>query len=80
MIFFLAGAAVLGVGLWIKFDKFIQNTAAAAGLDMLIQPLYTASYVLMAFGAFTFVIGFCGCCGALKESKVRMITCKLSKS
>merc|ERR1711963_965312 len=31
--------------------------------------LRTAAYILIGFGAFVFLVGFCGCCGAIRRSK-----------
>lgn len=27
------------------------------------------AYILIGFGAFVFLVGFCGCCGAIRRSK-----------
>jgi len=69
IIFFIAGAAILGVGLWVKFDKNFENIASVTVIGNVASLLNTAAYVLIAFGAIIFVVGFCGCCGAIKESK-----------
>merc|ERR550534_19875 len=31
--------------------------------------LRTAAYILIGFGVFVFLVGFCGCCGAIRRSK-----------
>lgn len=79
--FFLFGAASLGVGIWVLVDKSsllqlaktnLPNTSSAQDLNSYLQTpslLQVGAYVLIAIGAFTFVVGFCGCCGAIKESK-----------
>ncbi|KAK3791516.1 hypothetical protein RRG08_061529 [Elysia crispata] len=69
-IFWLSGAAVLGVGIWILVDPEIedyQEVISDATDDD--QFLKTAAYILIAFGAFVFLVGFCGCCGAIRSSK-----------
>lgn len=71
ILFFLAGAAVLGVGIWIRVDKSLENFRGPdTGLEDFRNALNTSAYVLIAFGAFTFLVGFCGCCGAMKNNKV----------
>lgn len=71
ILFFLAGAAVLGGGLWVRFDEsLLKFKGENTGLQEFRDGLYLAAYVLIAFGAFTFVVGFAGCCGAMRESKV----------
>ncbi|PAA63419.1 hypothetical protein BOX15_Mlig023279g1 [Macrostomum lignano] len=84
IVFFLLGAASVGVGIWVavnKSDLFrvinlidarvdqgdnkgqIDSVANQNGLVMV------AGFILIGIGAFTLVVGFCGCCGAVKESK-----------
>lgn len=73
---FLAGAAVLGVGVWVKVDSgsllgLLDNVEGApSGLSQLIN----VSYLLMAVGGVLLVIGFLGCCGAVKESRCMLLT------
>jgi hypothetical protein len=68
--FFLSGVALLGVGIWLLVDKSLTET-----LDLIkvatddTDQIKNVSYVLIGVGAFVFIVGFLGCCGALKESK-----------
>lgn len=62
-IFWLAGAAILGIGIWTEvdpgqFDAFLGNSGYAL-----------PAKILIAAGAFVMVVGFLGCCGAIKESR-----------
>ncbi|KAK2816901.1 hypothetical protein Q5P01_025092 [Channa striata] len=72
---FLAGAAILGVGIWVKVDSgsllgLLENVDnAPAGLSQLSN----ISYLLIAVGAVLLVIGFLGCCGAVKESRCMLL-------
>ncbi|XP_064652781.1 tetraspanin-18-like isoform X1 [Lineus longissimus] len=72
IIFFLVGAVLLGVGIWVVVDNtylmaFINNfNTGGVNVGGLLS---SSAYVLIAFGAFIFVVGFLGCCGAWKESK-----------
>ncbi|XP_064602646.1 CD9 antigen-like isoform X2 [Liolophura sinensis] len=68
-IFWISGSAVLSVGIWIRVDPQIEYYFGKFGdLDIPIDYLYTSAYVLMGVGAFVFLVGFCGCCGAVRES------------
>ncbi|XP_026159376.1 tetraspanin-1-like [Mastacembelus armatus] len=73
---FLAGAAILGVGIWVKVDSgsllgLLENLDnAPSGLSQLVN----ISYLLMAVGGVLLVIGFLGCCGAVKESRCMLMT------
>ncbi|KAF6018247.1 hypothetical protein EB796_023478 [Bugula neritina] len=69
IIFFLAGAAILGVGIYIRVDPNFSQILKASGLESITSLVFPVAYVLIAFGAFTFLVGFCGCCGAIRQSK-----------
>ncbi|XP_070559240.1 CD151 antigen-like isoform X2 [Ptychodera flava] len=68
IIFLLAGAAVLGVGVWILVSA--NSVAAIFGSQLLVQ----SSYVLMVAGAIAIIMAFIGCCGAWKENKCLLMT------
>lgn len=61
--FWLAGAAVLGVSIWVLVDDDFSDVVNVAGVD-----IYTGSYVLIVAGCVMLIVGFAGCCGAIKES------------
>ncbi|CAK6953458.1 tetraspanin-1-like [Scomber scombrus] len=73
---FVAGAAILGVGVWVKVDSASllgiveQAENAPSGLSQLAN----ISYLLMAVGGVLLVIGFLGCCGAIRESRCMLLT------
>ncbi|XP_048727431.1 CD9 antigen-like isoform X2 [Ostrea edulis] len=69
IIFWLSGAALLGVGIWFKVDKNINSYFDVVDVDTQDPYFDYAVYVLIGFGAFVFLVGFCGCCGAIRESK-----------
>lgn len=64
-VFWLAGTGVLAVGLWLRFDT--KTAGLFTGEDS-PSVFFTGVYILLAAGALMMVVGFLGCCGALKES------------
>lgn len=76
-IFFVVGSAVLCVGIWLAVDKtsFIHLTHFSTldkNVEELTEPtvIEQGAYILIAAGAFIFLIFFLGYCGAIKESRV----------
>uniref|UniRef100_A0A3Q2Q0G8 Tetraspanin n=1 Tax=Fundulus heteroclitus TaxID=8078 RepID=A0A3Q2Q0G8_FUNHE len=65
--FWLAGGAVLAVGVWTLVDK-------SDYISLLNSSFYSASaYILIAAGAIVIVTGLIGCCGTLKEKRSLLI-------
>ncbi|XP_058482038.1 CD9 antigen-like isoform X1 [Solea solea] len=64
-IFWLAGTGVLAVGLWLRFDT---RTAGLFEGEDAPTVFFTGVYLLIFAGALMMVVGFLGCCGAIKES------------
>ncbi|XP_052409370.1 tetraspanin 35 [Carassius gibelio] len=74
-IIFLAGAAILGVGIWVKVDSgsvlsFLQNIQGAPGE---LGQVLNVGYLLIAVGAVLLILGFLGCCGAIRESRCMLL-------
>ncbi|XP_041853061.1 tetraspanin 35 [Melanotaenia boesemani] len=74
-IIFLAGATILGVGIWVKVDSgsvlsFLGKIEQAPAA---LSQLLNVGYLLIAIGALLVIIGFLGCCGAIKESKCMLL-------
>jgi len=79
IVFWLSGAAMLALGLWMLFDPDISarlsfvgvagSAADEAGGFSTGNLLQYAAYVVIAVGGFVFIVGFFGCCGAIKQSK-----------
>ncbi|XP_025895586.1 tetraspanin-8 [Nothoprocta perdicaria] len=64
-LFWVFGCVVLGVGIWIRVrsnQEDVQVQVAFAGIDLLI-----------AVGCIIMVLGFLGCCGAIKESQCMLL-------
>jgi len=69
-LFWLSGVALLVLGIWIVADPSVEANLhvvedPSAGL---VMTKYLA-FALIAIGGLVFLIGFLGCCGALKENK-----------
>lgn len=65
-LFWLLGCAMLGVGIWLLVsDDFSKYSDADEKLGF----IYTGAYILVAIGALIMIIGFLGCCGAIRESQ-----------
>ena len=67
LIFFqLLGCAILGVGIWVRVDpnfkQYVDNSES-------FNYLYACAYILIVVGVIVMVVGFLGCCGAIRESQ-----------
>lgn len=62
LIFFLFGAIIMGFGLWLLLDNqsFIVVLSNST-------PVKVACYILIGVGAFSMLMGFLGCLGAIYE-------------
>ncbi|XP_067387077.1 CD9 antigen [Emydura macquarii macquarii] len=65
-VFWLAGTAVLAIGLWLRFDS---QTKSIFELESNNTSFYTGVYILIGAGALIMLVGFLGCCGAVQESQ-----------
>ncbi|CAG5897369.1 unnamed protein product [Menidia menidia] len=74
-IIFLAGVAVLGVGIWVKVDSgsILNFLGQIEDAPAELAQVLNVGYLLIAVGALLVVIGFLGCCGAIKESKCMLM-------
>ncbi|XP_016117919.1 tetraspanin-1-like [Sinocyclocheilus grahami] len=75
-VIFLAGAAILGVGIWVAVDRvsllgILENIEDAPPE---LAQLANIGYVLIGVGVFLTLVGFLGCCGAVKESKCMLLS------
>ncbi|XP_068615611.1 CD151 antigen-like [Brachionichthys hirsutus] len=67
ILFWLAGGAVLAVGVWTLVEK-------SDYISLLNSSLYSASaYILIVAGVIVIVTGIVGCCATLKEMKSLLI-------
>lgn len=67
VIFWLSGAAFIAVGAYIAIDKDLKILGDAVSTGD--NHLKIAAYVIITVGVITFIVGFCGCCGAIKENQ-----------
>lgn len=74
-IIFLAGAAILGVGIWVKVDSgsILSFLGKIENAPSELSQVLNVGYLLIAIGAVLVVIGFLGCCGAVKESRCMLL-------
>lgn len=67
-LFWLAGVGILALAIFFRVDgatsKVLQSDTEQRDL------FYAVCYVLMATGGAIMVVGFCGCCGAIQESRM----------
>lgn len=74
-IIFLAGAGILAVGIWVKVDSgsIFTFLAKIPNAPSELAQVLNVGYLLMALGGLLVVIGFLGCCGAMRESKCMLM-------
>lgn len=68
-LFWLAGIGVLALSIY----SYIKGSAYASGTED-IKSFFTPLYILMAAGSLMTILGFLGCCGALRESQCMLGT------
>eukprot|EP00112_Aurelia_sp_Birch-Aquarium-sp1_P002691 Seg130.2 transcript_id=Seg130.2/GoldUCD/mRNA.D3Y31 product="CD151 antigen" protein_id=Seg130.2/GoldUCD/D3Y31 len=67
-VFWIAGIGVLGVGIWSRIEAKDYDSFLGSG------GLTSAANIMIAAGVFVMIVGFVGCCGALKENKWLLTT------
>ncbi|KAK5863644.1 hypothetical protein PBY51_000660 [Eleginops maclovinus] len=65
-IFWLMGSFVLAVGLWLRFDP---ETVSLLNGDKAPDTFFIGVYILIGAGSLVMLVGFFGCCGAVRESQ-----------
>lgn len=64
----LCGSFLLAVGVWVLVDPMGFREIVAAN-----PLLFTGVYVILAMGGMLFLLGFLGCCGAIRENKCLLL-------
>uniref|UniRef100_A0A8C0H1M0 Tetraspanin 8 n=1 Tax=Chelonoidis abingdonii TaxID=106734 RepID=A0A8C0H1M0_CHEAB len=67
VLFWMCGCIILGVSIWMRVSKAAQEDL---NLD---SSLFSAVDLMIAVGSIIMVLGFLGCCGAMKESQCMLI-------
>lgn len=65
-IFWLMGSFVLAVGLWLRFDP---ETVSLLSGEKAPGNFFIGVYILIGAGSLVMLVGFFGCCGAVRESQ-----------
>ncbi|XP_013981534.1 CD81 antigen [Salmo salar] len=69
-VFWLAGAVILGVALWLRHDNQTSSLLMQQFEGQQApNTFYTSVYILIAVGAVMMIVGFLGCYGAIQESQ-----------
>ncbi|XP_048463701.1 tetraspanin-8 isoform X2 [Rhincodon typus] len=63
VLFWMCGSIILGVAIWLRMSKEVEK----------MEEFYPAVNLLITVGSVIMVLGFLGCCGAIKESKCMLI-------
>uniref|UniRef100_A0A8C6KV83 Tetraspanin n=1 Tax=Nothobranchius furzeri TaxID=105023 RepID=A0A8C6KV83_NOTFU len=63
---FLMGSFVLAVGLWLRFDP---ETVSLLNDNKAPDTFFLGVYILIGAGSLIMLVGFFGCCGAVRESQ-----------
>ncbi|KAL2076566.1 hypothetical protein ACEWY4_027838 [Coilia grayii] len=65
---FLGGAVLLALGVWVLVDPLGFRELVAAN-----PLLFSGVYAVLALGTLLFLLGFLGCCGAIRENKCLLL-------
>ncbi|XP_076346407.1 CD9 antigen-like isoform X2 [Tachypleus tridentatus] len=74
LIFWLSGAAMLGTGIYFLVDTDKVTLYRLFYTDGSYALIHYLAYALIGVGGLVFVVGFFGCCGAVRESKCMLVT------
>ncbi|XP_074840138.1 tetraspanin-8 [Carettochelys insculpta] len=66
-LFWVCGCIILGVSIWMRVSKSAQEEL------QLDSSLFSAVDLMIAVGSIIMVLGFLGCCGAMKESQCMLL-------
>ncbi|KAF7668103.1 hypothetical protein LDENG_00032540 [Lucifuga dentata] len=72
----LAGAVLLAVGVWVQVDSssLLGFLETVEGSPVDLSQLANVGILVISVGAVLAIIGFLGCCGAIKESRCMLLT------
>lgn len=71
----LAGIGILAVGIWVKVDNNSIMTVlqGLSGAPPELKQVLNIGYLLIAVGSVLVLLGFLGCCGAVRESRCMLL-------
>ncbi|NXK89848.1 TSN8 protein, partial [Formicarius rufipectus] len=69
-LFWVCGSIILGVSIWIRVSKDAQQVIACSHTSTI---LFAGVDLLIAVGSIIMILGFLGCCGAVKESRCMLM-------
>ncbi|XP_069844772.1 tetraspanin-8 [Dipodomys merriami] len=69
-LFWICGCLILGISIWLRVSK---NTKEVFTPEDSSGDPFVAVNILIAVGAIIMILGFLGCCGAVKESRCMLL-------
>jgi len=68
----LSGCAILAVGFWLILDPSVVRMASVVHVSLVVNDSFimVVATLFIALGIFALLVGLCGCCGAVRESKL----------
>ncbi|CAM1326898.1 TSPAN8 (predicted) [Pycnogonum litorale] len=73
-VFWLSGCALLALGVYLIASLNHLMLSKVIMIETGDELLKYLAYVLIGLGCLILLVGFCGCCGAIKESKCLLIS------
>lgn len=69
----LSGGVIMGIGIFLLASDTVEKSLSTLiDMSVPIEFVSTAASIMIGVGSFVFVIGFCGCCGAIRESAIML--------
>ena len=65
----MAGGGVLAIGIWMRVDETIVNYLHVVNIHEADPLIDHAGLIFIAVGGLVFIVGFLGCCGAIRNSQ-----------
>ncbi|KAK7098557.1 CD81 antigen-like [Littorina saxatilis] len=72
-VFWISGGVIMGLGIFLIASDGVESSLMdLIDMDVPLDFIYTAGYIMIGVGSFVFFVGFCGCCGAMRESAIML--------
>ena len=63
----------MGIGVFLlTSDEVETSLSALIDMNIPLEFVYTGACFMIGVGSFVFFVGFCGCCGAMRESAIML--------